>query len=147
MAVLVAKVRMPAWQPIKEPEKFFEVKQYPQDIAPKKALGDFAEVKDQRFKNFIDEGKAVTQDDLVSKDQSGLDYEAAARPARHRHQGNGRDRRSAASSCPGSRVDVVCTVRGGDSVHQADPAEHAGAGRRYPGHQATPTPRPSSARR
>src|SRR5688572_2689719 len=77
VGVLVAKARVPAWQPVKEPEEFFEVKQYPQDLAPKKALGDFAEVKDQRFKNFIDEGKVVTQEDLVSKDQSGLDVKLA----------------------------------------------------------------------
>lgn len=111
--VLVAKARVPAQQVIKDPEKFFEIKQYPQDLAPKKSLGDFAEVKDQRFKNFIEEGKAVGQDDLVNKDQSGLAEKLMPGQRATAIKVN-QETLVAGFIHPGSRVDVICTLRGTD---------------------------------
>jgi len=70
----VAKVRIPSALAIKEPEKYFEVKQFPKDVAPKRALGSLPEIKDQRLKLSLDEGKAVTQDDLINKESAALDY-------------------------------------------------------------------------
>src|SRR5262249_3374632 len=72
--VLVAKARIPGALPIKD-EKLFEVKQFPQSVAPKRALASFAEVKDQRLKISMDEGKPITQDDLVNKESATLDYQ------------------------------------------------------------------------
>src|SRR5262245_2189827 len=70
--VLVAKARIPGWQPIKEPEKQFEIKQYPKDLAPKRPIGTFEEIKDQRLKTFIAEGTPVSQDELVGKDMQAI---------------------------------------------------------------------------
>jgi pilus assembly protein CpaB len=112
--VLVAKVRVPAWQTIKEPEKFFEVKEYPQDLAPRKSLGDLAEVKDQRLKVFLEENKPLTQDELVSKDQADL---AAQILPGQRATAIKVNAESLAGGfiLPGTRVDVVHTTRGNDS--------------------------------
>src|SRR5881275_2444758 len=58
--VLVAKIRVPGWVAIKEPEKYFEIKHFPPDVAPAKALTEFAELKDQRLNKYLDEGKPIT---------------------------------------------------------------------------------------
>ncbi len=111
--VLVAKARVPGWQPIKEPEKYFEIKEFPEDVAPRKALGSFAEVKDQRLNKPIDEGKPISQDDLLTKEQE--DVSSKLLPGQ----------RAVAIKVttesivggfvlPGSRVDVICTTRGND---------------------------------
>lgn len=111
--VLVAKARIASWQPIKEPEKLFEVKQYPVDVAPKNAIGDFAEVKDQRLKSFLEEGKPLSKDDLVNKEQ--LSLEGSILPGQR-----GTAIRVNAEQViggfilPGSRVDVICTMRGSE---------------------------------
>src|SRR5437870_12752847 len=44
--VLVAKERIPAWLAIKDPEKYFEIKEYPSELAPRRAINDFAQIKD-----------------------------------------------------------------------------------------------------
>lgn len=112
--VLVAKARVPAWTPIKEPDKFFEVKQYPASIAPRKALTDLNDIKDQRCRNILDEGKAVTQDDLLTKEQMTLvdqlkpGQRAVAIKVTPESVVSG-------FVLPGTRVDVVCTTRGTDA--------------------------------
>jgi pilus assembly protein CpaB len=71
-AVVVVKKRIAPWMPIKDPADVFEVKEYPERLAPKKALTSLDQVKDQRLKNLLEEGKPVTEDDLLSKEQLGL---------------------------------------------------------------------------
>src|SRR5262249_17460452 len=111
--VLVAKARVPAWTPIKEPEKFFEVKPYPANLAPRKALTDLNDVKDQRLRNILDEGKVATQDDLLTKEQMTLVDQL--RPGQ-RAVAIKVTPESVVSGfvLPGTRVDVVCTTRGND---------------------------------
>jgi pilus assembly protein CpaB len=111
--VLVAKARVPGWQPIKEAEKLFEVKQFPEDVAPKKALGSIAEISGQRLNKPLDEGKPVTQDDLLTKEQADISHQL--QPGQRAIA----IKVTAESSIsgfvlPGSRVDVVCTTRGND---------------------------------
>ena len=112
--VLVAKVRVPSWQPIKDPEKFFEIRQYPEDVAPKKAIGELEKVKDQRLRTFLDADKPLTQDDLVGKDMADLAAQilpgqrATAIKVNAETLGGG-------FILPGARVDVVCTMRGNES--------------------------------
>jgi Flp pilus assembly protein CpaB len=67
--VLVAKERVPGWQPIKDVEKVFEIKYYPQDVAPPKPVSSFEELKDQQLNKFLDPGKPLTQADLLTKEQ------------------------------------------------------------------------------
>jgi pilus assembly protein CpaB len=112
--VVVAKTRVLAWQAIKEPEKYFEVKQFPQSLAPKNALTDLAALKDQKLKTALDEGKPVSQDDLASKDHRGL--EEMLQPGQRAIAVKvNAESLVAGFVLPGSRVDVICTTRGNDA--------------------------------
>jgi pilus assembly protein CpaB len=113
--VLVAKIRVPSWQPLKEPEKFFEIKQYPEDVAPKKAIGDLEKVKDQRLRNFLEEGKPLTQDDLVNKDQMGLEVQLQPGQRATALKVNA-EQVIGGFILPGCHVDVVCTMREGEKA-------------------------------
>lgn len=112
--VLVAKARVPGWQVIKDPEKVFEIKEFPADVAPKKALGSFAEIKDQRLNKPIDEGKPVAMDDVLTNEQS--DVASMLLPGQ-RATAIKVSAESLAGGfiLPKSRVDVVCTTRGNES--------------------------------
>ncbi|MFO0846195.1 MAG: Flp pilus assembly protein CpaB [Gemmataceae bacterium] len=112
--VLVAKVRVPGWQPIKEPEKMFEVKMFPVDVAPKRALGNLADLKDQRLNKPLDETKAVTQDDLLTKEQQTLtdQLQPGQRAVAIKVTTEGI---VGGFVLPGSRVDVICTTRGSEA--------------------------------
>jgi Flp pilus assembly protein CpaB len=112
--VLVAKVRVPSWQPIKDPEKFFEIRQYPEDVAPKKAIGDMEKVKDQRLRTFLDAEKPLTQDDLVGKDMADLAAQILPGQRATAIKVNA-ETLTGGFVLPGSRVDVVCTMRGNES--------------------------------
>lgn len=109
--VLVVKARAPSYQTIKDPEKYFEVKLFPQDVAPKKAIGSFADLKDQKLNKALDEGKPVTQDDLLTKEQQDISSQllpgqrAVAIKVTAESLAGG-------FVLPGTRVDVVCTSRG-----------------------------------
>lgn len=111
--VLVAKSKVPAAQAIKD-EKLFEVKQFPQSVAPKRALGSFEEIKGQRLKLTLDEGKPVTQDDLVNKEQASLDYQL---PPGMRAVAIKVTSESLVGGfvLPNTRVDVIHTTRGADA--------------------------------
>jgi len=111
--VLVAKGKVSAAQPIKD-EKLFEVKQFPQSVAPKRALGSFDEIKGQRLKLSLDEGKPVTQDDLVNKEQASLDYQL---PPGMRAVAIKVTSESLVGGfvLPNTRVDIIHTTRGADA--------------------------------
>jgi Flp pilus assembly protein CpaB len=112
--VLVAKVRVAGWQPIKEPEKMFEVKMFPVDVAPKRALGNLADLKDQRLNKPLDETKAVTQDDLLTKEQQTLtdQLQPGQRAVAIKVTTEGI---VGGFVLPGTRVDVICTTRGAEA--------------------------------
>jgi pilus assembly protein CpaB len=112
--VVVAKARVVAWQSIKEPEKYFEVKQFPSSVAPKNALTDVAALKDQKLKTAVDEGKPVSLDDLADKSHRGL---ADMLQPGQRAVAIKVNAESLAGGFvqPGSRVDIICTTRGSDA--------------------------------
>jgi pilus assembly protein CpaB len=113
--VLVARQKLTAWTLIKEPDKAFEVKEIPESAVPKKALGDLAKVQDQRLNKTVEEGKMVTEDDLLNKEQAGL--AAQMKPGERAVAIRVTPESSAAGFVlPGSRVDVVATIRGADSA-------------------------------
>lgn len=111
--VVVAKVRVAGWQPIKEPEKMFEVKMFPADVAPKRALGSLTDLKDQRLNKPLEESKAVTQDDLLSKEQQTLtdQLQPGQRAVSIKVTTEGV---VSGFVLPGARVDVICTTRGNE---------------------------------
>lgn len=113
--VLVARARIAGWTPVKEPEKLFEIKQYPQSVAPRRAIGTFEEIKDQRLNRMLDESKPLTQDDLLTKEQSDL---ATQLQPGQRAIAIKVTTESLVGGfvLPGSRVDVVHTTRGQESA-------------------------------
>jgi pilus assembly protein CpaB len=118
VTVLVAKQKVPGWVLIKDPDKYFEIKEFPEGVAPKKALKSLEEVKDQRLNKPVAEEAFVTTDDLLNKEQAGL---AGNMPVGMRAVALKVNAESLAGGfvLPGSRVDVVSTLRGGVADSQS----------------------------
>ncbi len=114
VAVLVATARIGAWQPIKEPEKVFEVKQFPERLAPLKPVSDLAELKDKRLNKPLDAGKPVTEADLLTKEQMSL-AENLLPGQRAIAIKVTAESLVAGFVLPGTRVDIVCTQKGTES--------------------------------
>jgi pilus assembly protein CpaB len=115
--VLRAKTRVPAFQVIKEPEKYFEQVEVAEGQF-RKALSDFNDVKGQRLKLTLNEESVVTKEDLLGTDFASLSLlmEKGQRAIALRVNAE-----SVAGGfvLPGSRVDVVSTVtRGSEPVTQ-----------------------------
>jgi pilus assembly protein CpaB len=115
--VITAKIKVPAWAPIKDPDKYFEEKEVPESLAPKKVLKELSKLKDQRLSQPLSEGDYVLEDKLVNPDQVGL---IAKLPPGMRAIALKVNAESLAGGfvLPGYRVDVVSTTRGNanDSV-------------------------------
>jgi pilus assembly protein CpaB len=73
VSVVVAKQRVSAWIPIKDPDKYFALKEIPEMAAPKKSLKSLDDLKDQRLSKPLGEDEYVTQDHLVNKDMAGVE--------------------------------------------------------------------------
>jgi len=112
VTVLVAKTKVPAWVLLKQPEKYFEEKEVPESIAPKKGLKELSKIKDQRLSQALSEGEYVLEDKLVNPEQVGL---IAKLPPGMRAIALKVNAESLAGGfvLPGYRVDVVSTTRGG----------------------------------
>lgn len=110
--VLVAKQTVPAWVPIKEPEKYFELKEVAESAVPKKAIRDLEAVRGQRLMTPLSEEDYVLQDKLLNPEQTGL---AGKMPAGSRAIALKVNAESLAGGfvLPGSFVDVISTLRGG----------------------------------
>jgi pilus assembly protein CpaB len=116
--VLVAKQKVAPWTPVKNPEQLFELKDFPESVAPKKGIKSFEEIKDQRLNKGIEEDKFVTTDDLLSKEQASL---AGLMKPGERAIALRVNAESLAGGFifPASRVDIVSTTRSGpESVAQ-----------------------------
>ncbi len=109
--VLAAKIRVPAWVPIKDPDKYFEEKEVPESLAPKKGLHELSKIKDQRLVVGLSEGEYLLEDKLVNVEQAGL---IAKLPPGMRAIALKVNAESLAGGfvLPGYRVDVVSTTRG-----------------------------------
>lgn len=112
VTVLVAKAKVPAWVLLKEPEKYFEEREVPESIAPKKGLKELSKIKDQRLSVALSEGEYVLEDKLVNPEQVGL---IAKLPPGMRAIALKVNAESLAGGfvLPGYRVDVLSTTRGG----------------------------------
>jgi pilus assembly protein CpaB len=108
--VLVAKQKIASWSLIKEPEQLFEQKDFPTSVAPRKALAEFSQVKGQRLNKTLDPDKPVSEDDLLSPQARGV---AELMEPGQRAISVQVNAVSGISGfvLPGSRVDVVATVR------------------------------------
>jgi pilus assembly protein CpaB len=119
VSVLVAKVKVPAWVLLKDPEKYFEQKELPVSIAPKKGLKEFKDVKDQRLSQGLSEGEYVLEDKLVNPEQVGLI--AKLPPGMHAIALKvNAESLAGGFVLPGYRVDVVSTTRGGGNESMSE---------------------------
>ncbi len=111
--ILVAKQKVGAWEPIKDPEKLFEHKPFLANSAPKKGITDFAKLKDQRLNKAVIEGAAVSEEDLLSGEELGL--VGKLKPGQRAVSVKVNAESSTAGFVvPGYRVDVMYTTRGND---------------------------------
>ena len=107
--LLVAKTRVPKNTVLKEPEKFFEVRERAKTEEPKeKYFTEFAQLKDKRLKKELKADVHVTPDDLQDRTTTTLDVPPG-------YGGFGL-RVNAASLAggyvwPGDKVDIILTQR------------------------------------
>jgi pilus assembly protein CpaB len=73
VTVVVSKGKVSAFQPIKDPEKYFTVKEVPESAAPKKAVKSLEDIKDQRLARSLVEDEYLTTDHLLNKDLEGME--------------------------------------------------------------------------
>jgi Flp pilus assembly protein CpaB len=111
VTVLVAKKRINAWTLLSDkPGVHFLYKEIPESEVPRKALREFADLKDMRVNRPINEEAFVTTDDLGSKELYDFPpiklppgYRAVTIRVSHESVGGG------GFLIPGSRVNVVWT--------------------------------------
>jgi pilus assembly protein CpaB len=115
--VLVARVRVPGWTPLNEPEKYFEVKMLAESAVPKKSLRSLEEVKGQRLNKPLDPERAAMQDDLLSKEQQSL-VDSLAPGMRAIAVRVNPESLAGGFVLQGSRVDVMWTTRSSDASSQ-----------------------------
>src|SRR3954453_4087703 len=110
--ILVAKKKVPAFTVVKDPELFFVEKEFPQDLAPRKAVTAFDRVKDKRLNKPLAEDGVLNEDDLLDPKMDGMAAQMAPGERAIAIKVNA-ESLAGGFVLPGSRVDVVSTMRGG----------------------------------
>jgi Flp pilus assembly protein CpaB len=107
--LLVAKKRIPAYTAIKDPDAMFTEKEFPENVAPKKAVANAADVKDKRTNKVLNEEEILLVDDLADAKSEGL---AVSLPPGERATSIkvNAEKSVAGFVLPGSRVDVLATM-------------------------------------
>ena len=114
VTVLVAKQKINAWTPIKNPEDLFVTKEVPEGTFSPKCITDFKDLKNQALKSPLSEQMPVTKDDLLTEATAGL-------VAQLKNGQRAMAIRVTPESLvggfvlPGSKVDIVWTMRRGDA--------------------------------
>ncbi len=73
IAVVYATKNVPQGMLVKNPEDYFQQRMMPEELAPRgKVIRELAELKDKRLINPIGADKHVSADDLLNKDDPGL---------------------------------------------------------------------------
>jgi pilus assembly protein CpaB len=117
VSVVVAKQKVSPMILIKEPNNQFELKEFPEGLAPKKALKSLDDVKDQRLNKAVSEEEIITADHLLNKDQAGMSAEL---PPGTRAVAIKVNPESLVGGfvLPKTRVDILFTLRGGPTEAQ-----------------------------
>jgi pilus assembly protein CpaB len=115
--VLMAKVKVPGWTPIKEPEQFFEVRMLPESAVSKSSLKSLDEVKGQRLNKPLEAERAALQGDLLTKEQQSL-ADSLAPGMRAIAVKVNAESIAGGFVLQGGRVDVVCVTRNSDPTAQ-----------------------------
>jgi len=116
--VLVAKARINAWTPIKNPEELFVEKEVPEGTFSPKCITDMKDLKNQALKAPLSEQMPVLKEDLLSEATAGLvgalhngERAIAIRVTPESLVGG--------FVLPGSKVDVMMTLKRGDGDSSA----------------------------
>jgi pilus assembly protein CpaB len=109
VTILVAKQNIAMATLIKEPERLFEEKQFTKGEEPKRAIRDFAQLKDRRLNKPINAEAFVTPDDLNEKGQGSLEalMQKGMRAVALKVQAD----TATSFILPHSHVDIVSVVR------------------------------------
>jgi pilus assembly protein CpaB len=114
VTVLVAKQNLAMGQLIKEPEKFFEEKQFTKGEEPRKAIQSYEQLKDHRLNKPLSAEQFVTPDDLTDRNTEGL--QGQMRPGmRAVALKVNADSSVGGFVMPHSRIDIVSVMRRGDT--------------------------------
>jgi pilus assembly protein CpaB len=108
--VLVAKQKIPMGTKIKEPEKLFIEKEFTKGTEPKHAITSYDQLRDKSLNKTISAEVHVTPDDLLKKEEMGLQEEIAPGMRAVAIQVKS-DTNVGGFILPHSRVDVVSTSR------------------------------------
>jgi Flp pilus assembly protein CpaB len=113
ISILIAKQKFGPWTPIKNPEDQFEFEERLKNEVPKNAVVKFESVKDHVIIKGMEKGDPVTMENLLSKEKGGLEVllpqgkrAVAVRTTAEKVAGG--------FVLPGSRVDVIHTLRRND---------------------------------
>lgn len=113
VTILVAKQRLGPWTPVKNPDDQFELEERSKNEIPKNALTRLDSVRDHILVRGIERGDPVVADNLVDKNKGGLEVllpsgkrAVAVRTTAEQVAGG--------FVLPGSRVDVIHTIRRND---------------------------------
>jgi len=109
--VLVARQKIQWGTKIKEPEKLFVEKEFPQGSEPKKAFTSFDQLKDKVLNKTIGAEVHVTSDDVMKKEDSDLSYDLP-KGTRAMAIRCSTDQSSGGFILPKSRVDIIAKTQG-----------------------------------
>jgi pilus assembly protein CpaB len=112
LKVLVAKKKVPSFTVVKDPEQYFVEKEFPQDLAPKKAITSFEKVKDKRLNKVLPEDGVLNEEDLVDPRTDGMAAQMAPGERAIAIKVNA-ESLAGGFVLPGSRVDIVSTLNNG----------------------------------
>ena len=110
VSVVVAKPgkKVPAFTLVKKPEDLFEVRQVQEGPMTAKAVKTLEELQGKRLKNSINDEAIVRVDDLLRKEDLPIDVPKGQRAISIQVSAK---TQAAGFILPGSRVDILCTMR------------------------------------
>ena len=114
VGIVVAKKKVAAWTIVKDPDAYFAIKEVPESAVPKKALTTLEAVKTKRVAKTLSEDAFIMEDDLVDPKSSGLEMQMAPGERAIAIKVNA-ETLAGGFIQPGSRVDIVSTLRGNAS--------------------------------
>jgi Flp pilus assembly protein CpaB len=82
VAILVAKTKVPAFMPIKDPKVYFELREMPEGSFPAEAIKYFSDIKGKCLQRPLNKDLPVTPDDLINVE--GMGIECGMPPGRQR---------------------------------------------------------------
>jgi pilus assembly protein CpaB len=117
--VLVAVKKVPAFEPIKNPQDYFIEKEVPEGTYPSKCLRSFDDIRGQRLAKAKQEEETIFKDDILTKDQAGIyaNLQPGQRAIAIRVNP---EVLAGGFVLPGSRVDFISTYTGPQGEIQAE---------------------------